>query len=102
MCSCVGRDRSGGSSRRCAGGLLVVGSCPGSAAKCANAMTNSVSRGTGASACSERDRTEVECDGSNRRRRVARAFFCWCSSDGAVLGAGCGCFSLRHEVMTIQ
>jgi len=30
-CSGVGRDRSGGSLRRCAGGLLGVGSCPGSA-----------------------------------------------------------------------
>jgi len=29
-------------------------------------------------------------------------FFCWCSSDGAVLGIGCGCFSLRHGVMTVQ
>jgi len=32
-CSGVGRDRSGGGSRRCAGGLLVVWSCPGNATK---------------------------------------------------------------------
>jgi len=56
----------------------------------------------GAGACGEQDGTEVQCDGSDGKCRVACAFFCWCSSDGAVLGAGCGCFSLRHEVKTIQ
>jgi len=101
-CSGVGRDRSGGVSRRSADGLLVVGSCPGSAAKCASATTYHVLRRTGAGACGERDDTEVQCDGSHGRRRVTLAFFCWCNSDGAVLGAGGGCFSLQHEVKTIQ
>ena len=101
-CSVVGRDRSGGGSRRCASALLAVGLCPGSAAECANVAADRVSQRTGAGACGERDGTEVQCDGSDRRRRVARAFFCRCSSDGAVLGAGCGCFSLRHEVKTVQ
>ena len=91
----MGRDRSGGGSQRCAGGLLGVGLCPGSAA-------NRVSRRTGASAYSERDRTKVQCDGSDGRRRVTRAFFYWCNSDDAVLGAGCSYFSLHHEVKTIQ
>jgi len=45
---------------------------------------------------------EVQCDGSDERRRVTHAFFCGCNNDGAMLGTGCGCFSLRHEVMTIQ
>ena len=88
-CSGVGRDRCGGGSRRCASGLLGVGLCPGSAKECA-------------SACGELDDMKVQCDGSDRRRRVAHAFFCWCSSDGAVLGTGCGCLSLRHEVKTVQ
>jgi len=92
----VGRDRSGGGWRCCACGLLVVGSCPGSAA------ANRVSQRTGAGACGERDDTKVQCDGSDERRRVARALFCWCSNDGAVLGTGCGFFSLRHGVMTVQ
>ena len=63
---------------------------------------HSVSQQTGAGACGERDGTEVQCNVSNGRRRVARAFFYWCNSDGAVLGAGCGCFSLRHGVMIVQ
>jgi len=42
-CSGVGHDRSDGGSRRCAGGLLVVGSCPGSVA-------DRVSQQTGAGA----------------------------------------------------
>jgi len=58
-CSGVGRDRSGGGSRRCAGGLLVVGSCPGSAAECASTAADWVSRRTGVGACGERDNTEV-------------------------------------------
>ena len=33
---------------------------------------------------------------------TARVFFCWCSSDGVVLGARCGGFSLQHEVKTVQ
>ena len=37
----MGRDRSGGGSRRFASDLLVVGSCPGSAAECANAAAES-------------------------------------------------------------
>ena len=86
----------------CAGGLLGVGSCLGSAAECASKAANRVSRRTGAGACGERDGTEVQYDGSDGRRRVACAFFCWCSNDDAVLGAGCGYFSLRHEVMTVQ
>jgi len=101
-CSGVGRDMSGDDSRRCAGGLLGVGSCPGSATECVSKAADRVSRKIGAGACSERDSTEVQCDGSDGRRRVARAFFYWCSSDSAVLSAGCGCFSLRHEVMTVQ
>ena len=60
-CSDVGCDKSGGGSRRCAGGLLVVGSCPG------NATADRVSRRTDAGACSERDDTEVQCDGSDER-----------------------------------
>ena len=101
-CSGVGRDRSGGGSRRCAGGLPAVGSCPGNVAKCVGATTDRVLQRTGTGARGERDDTEVQCDGSDRRRKVARAFFYWCSSDGAVLGMGSGCFSLRHEVMTVQ
>ena len=67
-CNGVGRDMSGCGSRRCAGGLLVVRSCPGSAA-------DRVSRRTGAGAYGERDGTEVQCDGSDGRRRVTHAFF---------------------------
>ena len=88
--------------RCCAGGFLAVRSCPNSAAECASAVTDRVSRRTGADACGERDGTEVQCDDSDGRRRVARAFFCWCNSDNAVLGAGYGCFSLRYGVMTFQ
>ena len=98
----MGRDRSGDGSRRCTSGLLGVGSCPGNAAECASKATDRVSRQTGVGAYGERDGTEVQCDGSDGRRRVARAFFYWCSSDGAVLDAGCGCFSLWHKVKTIQ
>jgi len=54
-CSGVGHNRSGGDSRRCAGGLLKVGSCPGNAAKCVSKATDCVSRRTGAGACGERD-----------------------------------------------
>jgi len=71
----VGHDRSDGGSRRCAGGMLGVGSCSGSAAKCASKVADRVSRRTGAGACGERDGTKVQCDGSDARRRVARAFF---------------------------
>jgi len=102
MCNGVGRNKSGGSSRRCAGGLLTVGSCQGSAVECASATTDRVLRRTGANACGERDDTEVQCDSSDGRRRVARAFFYWCSSDGVVLGARYDYFSLRHEVMTVK
>jgi len=77
-CSSVGRDRSGGGSRRCAGGLLGVGLCPGSAS------ADRVSRRIDAGACGEQDDTEVQCDDSDGRRRVTRAFLCWCSSDGAI------------------
>jgi len=103
-CSGVGRDRSSGTSRRCA-----VGSCPSNAAECtskaaecASKTTDRVSRRTGACACGEQDNMEVQCDGSDGRHRVACAFFCWCSSDDAVLSAECGCFSLRHKVKTVQ
>jgi len=41
-CSGVDRDRSGGGLRRCAGGLLAVGSCPGSEAECASAVVDRV------------------------------------------------------------
>ena len=51
-----------------------------------------VSWRTNACACDERDGTEVQCDGSDGRRRVTRAFFYWCNNHGAVLGMGCGCF----------
>jgi len=71
----VGRDRSGGDLRRCVGGLLVVGSIPGSAAESACAVADRVSRRTDAGVCGERDDTEVQCDGSDGRRRVARTFF---------------------------
>ena len=67
-CNGVGRDKSGGDSRFCAGGLLAVGACPGSAA------TDRISRRIGVGACGERDGTEVECDDTDRRRKVARAF----------------------------
>jgi len=46
----VGRDRNGGESRRCAGALLVVGLCPGSATESASAAADCVSRRTGAGA----------------------------------------------------
>ena len=82
--------------------MLGVGSCPDSAAECASKAADRVSRRTVAGACGERDDTEVQCDDSDGRRRMASAFFCWCSSENAVLGAGCGSFSLRHEVKTIQ
>jgi len=49
----VGRDRSGGDSRRCAGGLLAIGLCPGNSAECASAVADRVSWRTGASACGE-------------------------------------------------
>jgi len=98
----VGHDRSGGGSQRCACGLLIVGSCASNATECASAATDRVSRRTGAGACDERDGTEVQCDDNDGRRRVTRAFFNWCISDGAVLDAGCGCFSLRHGVITVQ
>ena len=88
----MGRDRSGGGLRSCVGGLLAVGSCSGNATKCASVAADRVSR-TGAGACGERADTEMQCDGSYRRHRVGREFFCWYSGDGAVLGAGCGCFS---------
>jgi len=52
----VDRDRSGSGSRRCAGGLLAVGSCPG------NAAADRVSWRTSAGACGERDGTEMQCD----------------------------------------
>jgi len=93
----VGRDRSGGNSRHCAGGLLAVGSCPGNAAECASAVADRVSRRIGAGACGERDGMEVQCDDIDGRRMVAHAFFYRCISDGVVLGAGCACFSLRHN-----
>ena len=96
-CNGVGRDRSGGGSRRCAGGLLVVGSCPGSATECASAAADRVSRRTGAGACGERDDTKVQCDGSDGRRKVVRAF-CWSSSDGAMLGAGVAVFRCGIEL----
>jgi len=60
MCIGVGRDRSGGVSQCCAGGLLVVGSCPGSAAECVTIAADRVSQETGAGACNERDGTEVQ------------------------------------------
>jgi len=71
----VGRNKSGGGSRRCAGGLLGVGSCPGSVVECASKATDRVSRRKGAGACGERDDTKVQCDDSDGRRKVARAFF---------------------------
>jgi len=70
--------------------------------ECASAMADRVSRQTGAGVCGERDNMEVQCDGSDGRRSVVRVFLCWCSSDGTMLGVRCGCFSLRHEVMTVQ
>jgi len=94
----VGRDRSGGGSRRCAGGLLIVGSCPESAAECASKAADRVLRRTNAGAYGEQDGTKVQCDGSDGRCRVARAFLCWCSSDSVVLGAGCGFFRCSTEL----
>jgi len=52
-CSGVGRDRSGGDSQRFAGGLLGVGSCPGSVAECVSKAVDRVSQRTGASSCGE-------------------------------------------------
>ena len=60
-------------SQRCPGGFLVVGLCAASVAKYASAAADCVSRQTGAGACSERDDTEVQCDGSDERRKVMNA-----------------------------
>jgi len=49
-------------SRQCEG----VGQCGGGSRFAVNS----------ASACGERDDTKVQCDGSDGRCRVARAFFC--------------------------
>ena len=41
--------------------------------QCASKAADRVSWRTGAGACGERDSTEVQCDDSDGRRRVARA-----------------------------
>jgi len=46
-------NRCGGGSQRCVGGLLVVGSCPGSATECASAAADRVLQQTCAGACGE-------------------------------------------------